>query len=185
VLARYILLSCFLFFSLSDIFSQVTDTVKAIDTVPLKIHSPKKAALMSTFLPGLGQIYNEKYWKLPIIYGGFTGLAIMFDYNQKLFVKYRDAYKYRVDGDSTTIDDFVNRVSDKTLNDAQKLYRRYRDLSLIGMGLLYVLNIVDASVDGHLYSFDVSDKLTLNVKPLIYISQNNSYQGLTLNINLK
>jgi hypothetical protein len=183
VLYRFILLGCFILLPLFKSYSQVKDSVDSVAVTP-KIHSPKKAAIMSAAFPGLGQIYNEKYWKLPLVYGGFTGLILMFDYNQKLFVKYRDAYKLRVDGDSTTIDAFVNRLSDNTLFEAQKTFRRYRDLSIIGMGLLYVLNIVDASVDGHLYTFDVSDKLTMNIKPLIFRQQNQYYQGLTININL-
>lgn len=176
--------------SITYSFSQVTDTtskavIKKNDSI--KHHSPKKAAIMSTILPGLGQIYNKKYWKVPVIYAGFVGLGIYFNYNQTRYVKYRDAYKYRVDGDSTTVDNYVGIYSDNALNDLQSNYHRYRDISLIGIGLLYIVNIIDASVDAHLFTFDVSDNLSMNIHPqLIYMTSCNRYQtSLSINLNFK
>ena len=183
MLYKYLLLSCLLFGGIGNVYSQIVDTTQKASSDTEKVHSPKKAATMSAIFQGMGQAYNKKYWKIPIIYGGFTGLIMMFDYNQKLYVKYRDAYQMRID--PTLKDPYVGLLADNALLEAQKLYGRYRDLSIIGIGLLYILNIVDASVDGHLYSFDVSDKLSLQVEPIIFIARSNYYHGLSLNINLK
>ena len=140
---------------------------------------------MSTFLPGLGQVYNKKYWKVPLLYAGFAGLTYALIQNQSKFVNYRDAYKYRTDGDSTTIDKYIYYYSDASLFDLQKHYNRLRDMSLIGIGLLYVVNILDASVDAHLFTFDVNDNLSLNIQPqLLYTASNGHYRtGLTINFN--
>lgn len=130
-----------------------------------KVHSPKKAAIMSAILPGLGQVYNKQYWKPIVIYGGAAGLIYMFNQNQKNFTNYRDAYIARTDNDAGTIDQYVGEYSDNNLFTLQKFYRRYRDLAVIGGSLLYLLNIVDASVSAHLFTFDVSDDLSLNISP--------------------
>ena len=179
----------FLFFINTSSKAQVTDTISKTDSTSvekIKYHSPKKATLMSTIVPGLGQIYNRKYWKLPIIYGGFAALIYSLSFNQSEYVQFRNAYKYRVDGNPATVDKYVGILPDDELFAIQKSYNRYRDLSAIGLGLLYVLNIVDASVDAHLFSFDVGDDLSLNIHPtIINIANSNHYQtGLTLSIKL-
>jgi hypothetical protein len=189
VLLRVILISILIIYSVTHSFSQVTDstsytTTHKSDTLKKK-HSPKKAALMSACLPGLGQVYNKKYWKVPVIYVGFAALGYAFYRSQTLYVNYRDAYKYRVDNDPTTIDNYMYVYSDNTLFEIQQHYHRNRDLSAIGLGLVYILNIVDASVDGHLFTFDVSDDLSFNIHPnVVYIASTNKYQsGFTLKIN--
>jgi hypothetical protein len=162
----------------------VNDTLKSIKKID-KPHSPKKAALFSTVLPGLGQAYNKKYWKIPIVYAGFAGLGYAFSINQTKYVNYRNAYKYRIDGDQTTTDEYIGVYSDDNLNTLQKYYHRFRDLSVIGVAVLYVLNIVDASVDAHLFKFDVSDNLSMQVQPtLINTAYTNNYTtGIGLKIN--
>ncbi len=178
----------------SNSYAQLTDTLKTNQTTTDSVltikkiekkHSPKKAALFSTALPGLGQAYNKKYWKIPIIYAGFAGLGYAFSVNQTKFVNYRNAYKYRIDGDITTTDDYVGVYSDDNLNTLQKYYHRFRDLSVIGVAVLYVFNIVDASVDAHLFKFDVSDDLSMQVQPtLINTAYTNNYStGIGLKIN--
>lgn len=139
---------------------------------------------MSALLPGLGQAYNKKYWKMPLIYAGFVGLAYSFNFNQTRYVKYRDAYKYRIDGDASTVDKYVGIYRDDDLFTLQKFYHRYRDLTVIGMGLLYILNIIDASVDAHLFTFNVSDDLSIRLQPtFIKTAQINHYNtGISLNI---
>jgi hypothetical protein len=143
----------------------------AKDTVRLlpqkKYHSPKKAALFSAVLPGAGQVYNKKWWKVPVIYAGAGALAYSFQFNQKKYITYRTAYKYRIDDDASTVDDYVGKYSDDNLNTLQKYYHRYRDLTIIGFAALYTLNIIDASVDAHLFTFDVSDDLSLNLHPVL------------------
>jgi hypothetical protein len=149
------------------------DTVKTIaftDTtkkVPAKYHSPKLAASLSAILPGTGQIYNKKYWKLPIIYVGFAGLAYSFQFNQSRYVKYRDALKYRLDNDASTTDPYIDVYTDEDLTTLFQYYHRYRDLTVIGGAVLYLLNIVDAAVDAHLFTFNVSDDLSLNLHPTL------------------
>lgn len=139
---------------------------------------------MSTILPGAGQVYNKKYWKVPIIYAGAAGLAYSFQFNQSRYVKYRDAYKYRIDGDAATTDNYIGIYSDDNLNTLQKYYHRYRDLTVIGFAALYALNIIDASVDAHLFTFDVSDDLTMKVEPTLIntAGMNNYTTGLSLKL---
>lgn len=155
------------------------------DSLVLKtnnVHSPKKAALLSAVFPGLGQAYNKKYWKMPIIYLGGAALGYSIGFNHSQYVKYRDAYKYRLEGKT---DDFIDVYTDADLNYLQKSYNRYRDLSVIGASLLYILNIIDASVDAHLLTFDVSDDLSLRFQPLIFGAafENQHNAGFTLTMN--
>lgn len=146
-------------------------------------HSPKTSALMSAIIPGLGQVYNKKYWKVPVIYAGLGGLAYSINENQKKYRKYIDAYKFRIDGDSLTIDNYP-RYSDDNLNTLQQYYKRFRNLSVIGFTLLYVMNIVDASVDAHMFTFDVGDDLSFHIQPtFLNIANSKKYTtGLSLNI---
>jgi hypothetical protein len=177
----------FLLFLYTPSSAQVTDTTKTsiVTQVPAtkKYHSPKKAALYSTILPGLGQAYNKKYWKIPIIYAGAAALIYSINLNQTKYVQYRDAYKYRIDNNPLTTDNYVGKYTDENLNTLQKYYHRYRDLSVIGAGLLYIINIVDASVDAHLFTFDVDDNLSFNIHPTLINTANiNQYTtGLSLN----
>ncbi|HMT29821.1 MAG TPA: DUF5683 domain-containing protein [Bacteroidia bacterium] len=129
------------------------------------LHSPSKATLLSAALPGAGQFYNKKYWKIPVIYAGFAGLGYLVKTNHDDYKIYKDAYRLRLDMDENTVDDFVGVYSDEDLVTLKNYYRRNRDLSMIGIGLLYILNIIDASVDAHLFYFNVSDDLTLHVQP--------------------
>src|SRR4030095_6342749 len=129
------------------------------------LHSPRKATILSAILPGAGQYFNKKYWKIPIIYVGFTALSYYVVVNNDDYKTYKTAYKYRLDGDESTTDEFVGIYSDQDLSTLKNYYRRNRDLSVIGISVLYVLNIIDATVDAHLFHFDVSDELTLNWHP--------------------
>ncbi len=132
------------------------------DTVQRVVyHSPKKAALFSAMLPGLGQVYNRKYWKVPLIYAAAGGLIYSFQFNQSRYVNYREAYKNSLNNVYTT------PYNQDQLIMLYKYYHRYRDLTVIGFATLYLLNIVDASVDAHLFHFDVSDDLSINFHPTI------------------
>jgi hypothetical protein len=186
----------FLFLSIHAASAQVIDTAKTAgvhDTVILKktvvLHSPKKAALYSTICPGLGQAYNKKYWKIPVMYAGFAGLGYLIYDNQKEYIRYRTAYRFRLDDDTATVDEFAYTIksADQLLGAVRTLHR-WRDLSIFGTAMLYLMNIVDASVDAHLFSFDVSDDLSLNYQP-VFIStvginkQPVSITGLSIHIN--
>ena len=137
-------------------------------TLFIKKHSPLKATLMSTALPGLGQVYNGKWWKVPIIYGAFGGLIYSSVWNDSKCRTYKSAYLIRIDDDPATTDEFEGRYSDANLRELVDFYQRNRDLSLVFTGVMYALNIIDASVDVHLKDFDVSDDLTLKVRPTMH-----------------
>lgn len=157
------------------------DTTVKADTVKEKLHSPKKAALMSALLPGLGQIYNKKYWKLAIIYPAMGGIVYGFAFNHKNFKVYRDALRIRYDGDSTTIDQFSLYPDDRIVT-MKNYYQRYRDLCVIGFAAVYVLQVIDAAVDAHLYYFDVGPDLSLNWEPVFTADRYGSTAGVNLRL---
>lgn len=142
------------------------------DTAKARQHSPKKAAIRSAILPGLGQIYNKKYWKLPIVYGALGTTGAVFVYNIKNYKDLKQAYigKYnaRVYGDSTEyykIDPRLLPLSEESLRFNRDEFRRNVDYSVLVFLLLWGLNVVDAAVDAHLKPFDVGPDLGLKIKP--------------------
>ncbi|MBN8702385.1 MAG: hypothetical protein J0M08_04940 [Bacteroidetes bacterium] len=165
-------------------FAQDTTKVKKNERTYI---APKKAAALSAALPGLGQIYNRKYWKLPIVYGAFAGLGYALYTTNNKYANYRDAYKARIDNDPETIDEYEKIYSADNLKSLHEYYHRYRDLSVVGLVVVYVLNIVDASVDAHLARFDVSDNLSMRIQPTtIYTSYNQlPAPGFRLTANFK
>ncbi|MEI6765343.1 MAG: DUF5683 domain-containing protein [Bacteroidota bacterium] len=136
------------------------------DTAKVKKHSPKAATWMSAVLPGLGQIYNRKYWKLPIIYGGFGALAYFGIRYHGKYVDYRDSYYSKMGVSPDIIDPFPHESENAVLA-YRDFYHRNFELTCVIGGLLYILNVVDATVDAHLYKFDVSDDLSFKVEPQI------------------
>ncbi len=134
-----------------------------VDTA--RYHSPRKALTFSAILPGLGQVYNGKYWKIPIVYGAGGAFVYFFRYNQIKYKKFRDAY---VNGDPQK-EAFIDGryYSYDILPRGRDYYRRYRDLSLLGAGLIYLLNIVDAMIDAHFFYYDVSEDLSLRLEPVM------------------
>jgi len=153
------------------------DTVKSNDIDPL---TPAKAAFYSAILPGLGQAYNKKYWKIPIVYGAIgVSLYYYIDSNQK-YHQYRDAYKRRLEGFT---DDEFSYLDEDRLISAQKFYQRNRDLSALFVVGFYVLNIIDANVDAALIQFNVNENLSM--RPNIYLNDvtMKSNVGLTFNYN--
>ncbi|MCD4772573.1 MAG: hypothetical protein K8R41_04205 [Bacteroidales bacterium] len=140
-----------------------------IDTLLLKKHSPKKATLYSAVLPGMGQAYNKKYWKIPVIYAGFGVLSYFIISNRSEYLKFREAYDYVIAGDSTIQinNDYADKYSSDQLLSARDFYRRNMEFSIILSGFWYILNIVDASVDAHLFDYDISDNLSLHIEPLV------------------
>jgi hypothetical protein len=140
----------------------------------LKVHSPKKAALLSATLPGAGQIYNRKYWKLPIVYGGMGTGIFFIAYNHKRFSYYRNGYLLRLDDISGNEDATLADYSDDNLITLQDTYRRWRDLSVIITAGVYAFQIIDAVVDAHLFNFDVnaSDDLSMRFSPAFQLLPN-------------
>jgi len=138
----------------------VKDTTELQEIDPL---TPAKAAFYSAILPGLGQAYNKKYWKIPLVYGAIgTSLYFYIDNNKK-YHDYRDAYKRRLEGYN---DDDYQFLDESRLIAGQKFYQRNRDLSALFVVGFYVLNIIDANVDAALIQFNVNERLS--VRPEIY-----------------
>lgn len=148
--------------------------------------SPARAAFYSAVLPGLGQAYNGKYWKIPIVYTAL-GVGIYFYHeNDKQYDRYRTAYKSRIAGN--TNDEFSNEngqpiVSTSALIEAQRFYQRNKEISVLVTVGLYALNIIDANVDAHLQQFNVSEDLTL--KPSFDYDQFSGSTGYGLTLNFK
>jgi hypothetical protein len=162
-----------------------------------RVHSPKKATIYSAVLPGLGQIYNRKYWKVPLVYIGFASLIYSIDWNNDYYVLYRQAYIDISDDDPTSnsfkdldiegswdFDDPSQLEQFKTrLENAKEQTRRYRDLCIIGTAAFYAINIIDASVDAHFFNFDISDDLTLNWMPQPMYAMDQPLMGIQFVIN--
>jgi Family of unknown function (DUF5683) len=142
------------------------------DSTSKKTHSPRTAAIRSAILPGLGQIYNKKYWKLPIIYGalGVTGY-IFFD-NIKVYKESKFAYAARIKAEPPSLDSLdYNKLETKyklystgSIRNQRDKFRQYIDYSVLFFVFFWGLNVIDATVDGHLKSFDVSPNLSLKLK---------------------
>lgn len=147
----------------------------------LQPHSPKKATIMSAALPGLGQIYNKKYWKVPIIYGGFAVAGWYLNDNLKQINLYKEAFKAETDGDPTT--ENGTGFTSTQLEELISQYKTWRDLSYIAIAAIYVLNIIDANVDAHLFYFDVGEDLTMNIQPFVTPSLQ-PLTGITLSLKL-
>ena len=141
---------------------------------------PKKAAIYSAILPGAGQVYTKKYWKVPIIYGGLITSAYYINESNDFYQLYKTTYLNRLEGKNN--DEFVGVYTDRNLLTLTDHYRRNREVSTLLFVLTYVLNIVDASVDAHLFDYDVSEDLSLHIQP-IYFSKENA-TGLSLSLNL-
>lgn len=138
-----------------------------------KPHSPTKATIMSACLPGLGQIYNGKWWKVPIVYAGLGGLGYLVYNNYSEYRSYLHAYEYNTGDlpDDVTLSQYetelANHYSGSQLQTYKESYRRNFELFTILTVAWYGLNIVDACVDGHLYTYDISDNLSLSVDPYL------------------
>lgn len=144
--------------------------------------APSKAAFYSAVVPGLGQAYNKKYWKIPIIYVGIGSGIYFYNRNTKDYNRFRDAYKRRLAGFE---DDEFQGISTDRLIDAQKNASRNRDVSIIVSIAFYILNIVDANVDAHLRQYNISDDLTLLPKLNNEMLDNRPSYGLAFKIDLK
>lgn len=150
--------------------------------------APSKAAFYSAVLPGLGQAYNKKYWKIPIVYAGI-GTGIYFHIrNDNDYDRFRNAYKRRLAG--FTDDEFFGDgdtpvISSDRLIDAQRSAQRNKDVSLIVAIAFYLVNIIDANVDAHLKQYDVSDDLSLSPKFEINPINTQPNYGMALKLNLQ
>ena len=141
---------------------------------------PKRAALYSAIIPGAGQVYTKKYWKVPIIYAGLITSVYYINESNDFYQLYKSTYLNRIN--EITTDEFQGTYSDSDLKTLTDHYRRNREVSVLLFTLTYVLNIVDASVNAHLFDYDVSDELSLHIKPMYFSKENAT--GLSLSFNL-
>lgn len=196
---KIIVISVLVFLSV-NLYGQKTET----DSLQFKVseevkepHSPKKAAMYSAIIPGWGQAYNKKYWKIPIVYAGFGTIGYFIGWNNRYYNTYKDAYSDLTDDDPNTDSyndieasqyydltnptDFENFRSG--LNKQQEYYRRNRDLLIISIIGFYGLNIIDASVDAHFFEFDISEDLTMNWQPTVQPYRKELVYGLNFTFN--
>ena len=130
-------------------------------------HSPTKATWMSAALPGLGQYYNGKYWKIPIIYAGFSSMVFFVAQNKYEYNRYKEAYAISVeipDPEQST-NPLVRNYETSQLLSQREYYQSNLELSYILTGVFYLLQIVDAAVDAHLYDYDIDDDLSIRIEP--------------------
>ena len=176
------------------------DSNKIADTEPKKIWKPdvQTATWLALVIPGGGQIYNRKYWKLPIVYGGFVGCMYAYNWNGQMYKDYRQAYLDIMDSDPNTnsYKDFfrpgynfeANKEYLKNLFKKRKdRYRRWRDMSIFATIGVYALSVIDAYVDAQLSSFDISDDINLTIEPQMIngreqFSRDNNYYGFNCHI---
>lgn len=206
---------CILFFLLAvsaaaQVRDRTTDSLvlqrgQEVRSVPdTRVLSPVKATMMAAAFPGLGQIYNRKYWKIPLVYAGFGALGYSIMRNSQNFNGYMAAYQdltdeipetmryqeYTPSFDPGEIDPALGAdnynaqtytwVKDQMLN-AVSYYRRYRDLSYIGVGFWYILSILDANVDAVMSDYDISPDLNVSVNPVPV----NTVYGNTMGVGVK
>jgi len=167
-----IIILTIIFFSSVEANAQKKDTNVKTEKV---MHSPKKATYLA-LVPGLGQIYNRKYWKLPIVYAGFGVTGYLGISNRTEYKKFNEAYTCLINEG----DDCTNKLSELYSEDElvyyRDSYRRNMELSFIIMGAWYILQILDASVDAHLYYWEVNDDLSVDIQPIVQ-------PNIPLNIN--
>ncbi|MEO7769256.1 MAG: DUF5683 domain-containing protein [Ferruginibacter sp.] len=168
-----------------------TDIKQPADTTQKKIvkkFDPRKATRRSAILPGWGQIYNKKYWKLPLVYGGLGITGGVFAYNVKNYKLLRLAYIYKIDtipGNDALIDPRFKNLSAEALRSYRNSFRQNVDYSALFFLVFWGLNVVDATVDGHLKEFDVNDNLSFRLKQGYSPLANTTGISLVLDIHSK
>ncbi|SBV96053.1 DUF5683 domain-containing protein [uncultured Dysgonomonas sp.] len=172
----------------------LVDSVITISKHEFKPDS-KKAVIYSAIFPGLGQFYNRKYWKLPIVYGGALGLTYAITWNGRVYNDYNQAFRDLVTGSGTsytnylrpgqTVDDYGRDRLQSALKSKKDFYRRNRDLAIIAAVGVYALCMIDAYVDAQLYDFDMSPDLSMRVTPVFWpaTSYSKASVGLQCSIN--
>ena len=178
----------------------IADSGKVVKSNPKKIWKPDVATAtwLALVIPGGGQIYNRKYWKLPIVYGGFVGCMYAYNWNGQMYKDYRQAYLDIMDSDPNTnsYKDFfrpgynfeANKEYLKSVFKKRKdRYRRWRDLSIFATIGVYALSVLDAYVDAQLATFDISDDVNLSIEPQVisgkeHFSRDNNYYGFNCHI---
>jgi hypothetical protein len=175
----------------SVIFIESDKIIESIDSLDVNPKKPIRSLLFSACLPGFGQAYNKKYWKIPIIYSALGGVGYSVGFYNKQYQKYlkglEEILRHEIDP-SVPLTIFDEKAEKKTVIKYKEAFRRNRDLSALAFLAVYALNIIDATVDAHLSDFDISDDLSLNIEPEIYNSPvyyATQYICLTVSIKFK
>lgn len=180
--------------------SQINDSLINRIMRPRKqfVPNPQKAMWLALVIPGAGQIYNRKYWKLPIVYGGFLGCVYAMTWNGQMYRDYSQAYLDIMDDDPNTKSymqmlplnyNIAGREErfKEIFKNKKNFYRKYRDMSIFAMIAVYALSVIDAYVDAELSSFDISKDLSLKIEPAIYNNKGmfagNSTVGVQCKLN--
>ena len=180
-----------------SIVAHTVEEVKPVKDMTKFQPNPKRALWLALVIPGGGQIYNRKYWKLPIVYGGIVGCLYAMNWNNNMYKDYSQAYLDITDDDPGTasynnylhlgakIDDTNRSRYEEIFKSRKNKYRRWRDLSFFVMVGVYALSVIDAYVDAELSQFDISKDLSLKVEPTIMRSgaSNNPFEAGALGLN--
>lgn len=128
---------------------------------------PRRSALKSAMFPGLGQIYNKRWWKVPLVYGGFVGIGLVFEFNNRYYKIFLKEAQFRQENPGKTQNPLYAPYTTEGIINIKDSYRRNRDLSVLaGLGF-YAINIIDAYVDAKFFRFDISDELSVKISPSI------------------
>jgi len=182
---KYLLISC-VFLNTISLFSQTNDLIisDSIPTIDDAINplAPSTAAFYSAVLPGLGQAYNKKYWKIPIVYAALGTSTGFYIYNNKQYNRFRDAFKLMKANKPHEFDGLNGNIllTEEALVRAQTRFKEDRDLSLFITIGLYVLQVVEASVDAHLMQLNTDDNLSFNPNIIIDPLTNQVTAGLSI-----
>jgi len=207
IFKQYILFCILLPLLINNDVAAQADTLISGEAKKQRVVSPIKATMLAAAFPGMGQVYNRKYWKMPIVYAGFGALGYSIVFNTQNFNKYLSGYQDLTD-DIIETNSYVDLLKntpytpeqiDKALGsdeyDAQiaawiedqlknavYYYRRYRDLSYIGVAVWYIITIIDANVDASLADFDVGDNLSINFEPVALHTMGGSGFGMGIRL---
>lgn len=188
---------------INQLHAQDTTAIRPLPPPPVKeMHSPHKATIYAMVLPGLGQAYNKKYWKIPIVYAGFGTLAYFIHFNNKNYQELKTAYEWASVTSKTIFpptppnlfdsippppNDWAKNYTEAQILEGREYYRRNLEISVIATSAWYLLTVVDAVVDAHFFDYDINEDLTLKVNPWMPItasSQPYRFSG-GLNVTLK
>jgi len=186
----FLCLCCILVLTTNKILAQEVNSTISNQTKPLTVSDTaskkrsvaSKAALRSAILPGLGQAYNKKYWKIPIVYGVIAIPVSLYSYNRKWYNLTRSAYTIRLSNDSANFNKIAPELvplSSEALRLYRNDFRKNMDFSILGILVAWGLNIVDATVDGHLRGFDISDEVSMKIAPKLSTGNQSGQMGMS------